>query len=361
MGGQATRRTIAVATAAWCLAGCQTRVVDLGGPGTPPCSDDAGPPASCAAPASYDGGAGYYAGTPVECADSTSTPLALGSTDAVTAALLGAWTGCAQGGPYVGATATGVQFTIDASGARFALLGLDAAWNLLPNGGSAYQGSFVVVDSSSTLGPGTYQVRFTADNGGVFLSQVAVLGSPTKLRFFAPGANDFAPARTWQFRATVCGPQFDTTDVCGSRDDLLSRMVGRWIWCSGTLGGPFGIPDPANLPGMPYVGIDIRPDATWSMLTEDVDGGLIAAPVTRSATESALTSGSVQFESNQTLWISGGATVVAPGSPRVDACGRVFMPSPVYACARCESATPSGCGETCPLSVSKSGEMVRAR
>jgi hypothetical protein len=329
--------------------------MDLGGSGIPPCREDAGPAASCAYSGPYDDGRGYFGGMPAECADSSGPPAALASTDEVTAALIGAWTGCGQGGPYAGAPSSALQFTSDG---RFAFFVEDAAWNLNPLTGSANQGTFVVLDASSTLGPGTYQVRFTADNGGVFLSQVAVLAAPAKLRFFAPGANDFAPARTWQFRAGVCGPQFDTTDVCSSGGGaLLSRMVGRWVWCSGPIGMPFVNFNPTPQPGTPYVGIEIHPDATWAMLSEDVDGGLIPAPTVMFATAS----GTLQIESSQTQWISGNETGIDPGIPLVDACGRVFLPSPVYACAACKSATPTCNGETCPLSPSDSGELVRVQ
>jgi hypothetical protein len=309
---------------------------------------------SCSYSGSYDDGGGYFGGIPLECADSSGTPVALASTDDVTAALIGAWTGCGQGGPYAGATGSAIQFTSDG---RFAFLGQDAAWNLNPLTGSADQGSFVVLDASSTLGPGTYQVRFTIDNGGVFLSQVSVLTAPAKLRFFAPSANDFAPARTWKFRAGLCGPQFGATDVCSSSGDaLLSRMAGRWFWCSGNLGLPFVNNDPTLQPGTPYVGIEIHPGGSWVMLTEDVDGGLIPAP----ATMFSMAAGSLELGSSQTVWISGSQAVFAPGVPLVDACGRVLLPSPVYACSDCLSATPTCNGETCPLSVSKSGELVRA-
>src|SRR5581483_11586185 len=103
--------------------------------------------------------------------------------------------------------ASPIEFTGDG---RFFSMEQDASGSaaLARSTAPASTGTFTVLDASAALGAGTYQVRFTAANGGVFLSQVDVFGAPARLRFFSPAAADFVPAQTLAYQAGVCGPSF---------------------------------------------------------------------------------------------------------------------------------------------------------
>jgi hypothetical protein len=358
MAPRTRTRWVGVAAAALATAACDGRTVDLGGTASS-CIDAASPPESCTYAGPYNDGSGYFGGIPYECADPGGTPQSPSSTDDVASALVGTWTGCAQTGPaaqtgpYAGVMSAGVEFTRDG---RFSLLGVDLAWNMQPIADPAHTGTFAVVDASATLGPGAYQVRFTADNGGVSLSQIVLVSSPTKLRFFTPQATDFAPARTWQFRAGICGPAFDPESTCGSDANLLSRMAGRWIWCSGQPGPPLLEPDPWPQPGSPYVGLEIGADSSWVALAVDTDGGLVPAPLTMFSS----ISGTVELGGSQTLWTSQNQTYVFPEPPRVDACGRVMMPFGPDRVCDCSTPTSTTCQVSpCPIDYQESLQMVR--
>ena len=163
-----------------------------------------------------------------------------------------------------------MEFTADG---RFFLMG-DAPNSLdlgrLTDGASS--GTFSVVDASPTLGPGAFQVRFSAGNGGVFLQQVAVLGSPSRLRFFAPAAADFVPAVSLSYQAGVCGPSFVMPSACQDQGDLLTRLQGRWLSCGGST--PLDIAWRGPTPPPPFVGVEIQ-GSTITGLVIDATGSVV--------------------------------------------------------------------------------------
>jgi hypothetical protein len=281
----------------------------------------------------------------------------------VASALVGVWTGCPKGpppfstsGPYAGTAAPGVEFTSDG---HFFLLSVDSDWNEQGIDKMADQGTFAVVDASSTLGPGEYQVRFTANDGEVSLSQVDVFASPPKLRFFGPQAADFSLAQTWKFRAGICGPSFVSQSSCVGQGDPFAPMVGRWLWCSGEPDTVFGIGS-LQLPGAPYVGIDIHADTTFNLLVQDDDGGLVPA----SPVPYATVSGTLQLgpSDGQSKWtgINPGAIIGGTlSTPLVDACGRAMLWDPTRICDCSYPNSPTCHASPCPVDPSRSQLLVR--
>jgi hypothetical protein len=298
-------------------------------------------------------GSGYFGGTPVACNDPDGTPVAANAPSDIAAALLGVWASCGTDGPYPGAGGNGVQFTSDG---RFAMLTSDyRTADLLPVTNLAYTGTFTVVDASSTLGPGTYQVRFTADNGGVNLAQIVALGSPPRLRFFVPQAADFVPALTWKFRAGVCGPGLSAENACTyGGNDVIARMQGRWIWCLGPPGyasGPGGGP----VPGAPSIGFDVHADGTFTMLTEDSAGNVIPEPPSMLNTSS----GTLQVVKGSLQWIGTPLSTQGNGLPVFDACGRTLVPFPGRSCDCREPNSPTCNVDPCPYDFTISQIYVR--
>jgi hypothetical protein len=212
---------------------------------------------------------GYVNAPPDYCDDPLGTPLT--TIDSITQAIVGVWVGC---------TGLGVEFTSDGhfaartyaqDGAHNAqLVGADT-----PDGG--YQGpstvgTFVVVDASSTLGAGTFQLRVTAADGTVEVQQIEVFGPPTRIRLSGGtgGISDYVKPMTYAYQAGTCGVTPGTCYSFKSAADVLNRVTGRWALCTG-VPGPLGA-----------LGLEIHSDGTWVGLTEDIDGQLVASSLPQS-------------------------------------------------------------------------------
>jgi hypothetical protein len=264
-----------------------------------------------------DGG-GFFANSAL-CGAPDGTLLALASPDTVAAALVGMWLGCGvsngMNGPFPGASTSTVEFTSDG---RFFLMGPSSdgsSWVRLTTPDAS--GNFAVIDASSTLGPGAYQVRFTTNSGGAFPVQVAVLGSPSRLRFFSPTQNDFVPMSSLAFQAGVCGPSFVEPAGCDDDGDLLTRLQGRWLSCGGGTVLDFAWPQSRPLP-FPFVGIEIR-GSTIGALEVDPTGALVSDPqFTGQLVISPGTSGFVMTGPH-------GQVNQVGASPTIDACGRALV------------------------------------
>lgn len=333
---------------------CRGERLDLGGTTGATCPADAAVPASCQYSGPYSDGSGYFNEVPLGCGQADGAALSPSSTGELAAALVGAWTACSNVGPYPGANSSYIQFTSDG---HFSLSAENA------DGAATYDGTFDVVDAASTLGPGTYQVRFTANDGSVSLTQVIAFSSPAKLRFFVPQAADYAPAQTWAFRAGVCGPSFDSDSACTS-EVTVPQMQGRWIWCSGPESGLFFFDQgPQQGPGWPYIGLDISADGSWVALAQDTDGGIVPAPPALGA----LVAGTLSLGPRGSIWAgseisspsssTSPTTGVEPNLPVIDACGRVLLPWPARDCA-CSNPDPNSC-PPCPIDPTQSPQFVR--
>jgi hypothetical protein len=328
---------------------CRAQLADLGGPD--PCKGDAEAAASsCRYTGPYSDGSGPFAGVPHYCGDPDGVQLA--SSANVGTAIVGVWAACGMSGPYPGSQAAGVQLGSDG---KFVLLDQDSNFTFQPSSDPGRSGTFALVDASSSLGSGTFQIRFTAANGGVSLVQVVVLGSPPRLRFFTPTPTDFVPALTWAFRAAVCGPQFGPPATCDSSDNLLARMQGCWIWCSGPDDSPLITQSgPSQVQPTP-VGLEVT-GTQWTLLFEDSRGTVVPDPER---------SGTLQLNSDgpyRSIWRNGGSQVLDPESPMIDACGRAMLLRPTGVCKQGETVTEQCVGPSCPcpLDPSRSGLFVRA-
>jgi hypothetical protein len=288
---------------------CGGNVVDLGGrPGATPddggapssledaiSSDDGAitndpsaitaPPGTCPYPVHssacvYTGacsdGSGYFAFNAyiyeAACSTPTGPPVSFMSASQVTAAISGLWAGCnGSGSSFVHTldqNASGIQL---ASDGHFTLL----TGPLIPANGGADTGTFEVVDASASLGPNTYQLRLAASNGGVYTTQVVVVGSEPTLRFFAPAADDYGPAQSKKFQAGVCGAPFGPVDTPSSGADALARLQGKWVLCGNS---DSDISGEGPLPGE---GLEFPGDGTVHFLYENAEGVLARDPNAR--------------------------------------------------------------------------------
>ncbi len=286
------------------LVACGGSVVDLGGrPGGSqddagtPSGDDGAPPfaplltgeagtcpypvqsSACVYTGPCNDGSGYFAFDSylyfASCPGPTGSPASFASPAEVSAALVGMWAACGEA-TFVGtldanatAKATGIQFTSDG---HFTLLTTSATKSLVTASSGADSGTFDVVDASASLGPGTYQVRLSASNGGVYTTQVVLVGAAPMLRFFAPTADDYGPALSKKFQAGVCGAPLGPTDTPSSGADALARMQGRWVLCSSPHADR---PIEGPLPGE---GLEFTADGTLYFLYENADGVLTRNP-----------------------------------------------------------------------------------
>jgi hypothetical protein len=281
------------------MAACNgPRVVDLGGRDQAPIvggdaavASDAAPAvgdnvvASDAAPAvgatctytgPYSDGSGYLADPPSSCTDASGALESFTSASGVAAALVGTWISCASGGSTnvfvrtLDSGAAGVEFRSDGTFTLLTTLTASTSdVSLVPATGASDSGTFVVLDASASLGPGTYQVRLSAMNGGVYTTQVVVFGATPGLRFFSPGADDYAPALTKKFEANVCGGPFGPVDSPASSGDAVARMQGKWARCPVTTSHMLG---PLTTHGQ---GLEFPGDGTWYTLFEDSSGNLV--------------------------------------------------------------------------------------
>jgi hypothetical protein len=247
-------------------------------PITPPPPSAPFDAASCAYAGPYSDGSGYLADIPTSCSEATGAQTSFTSTSAVAAALVGTWSTCGDASPtasnmtFVRALDAGAEGVVFASDGTFTLLAYSTGslsdLSLVPATGASDTGTFVVLDASSSLGPGTYQVRLSASDGGVYTTQVVFFGATPRLRFFSPQADDYAPALTKKYQANVCGKPFGPVYSPTGDDDALARMQGRWARCPGTS---------ANLLGAPVEGqgLEFPGDGTWYALFEDASGNLV--------------------------------------------------------------------------------------
>jgi hypothetical protein len=244
-----------------------------------------------AAPAACDAGlstgAGFAAGTPMECTLAPGTPHSVTSTNDVVSLLVGEWVSC---GTLILPDNVGIQFTADG---RFTQLTESDDHSLVPVGspgvpmataGSAgisgstagdpaisAGGTFSVVDGSSTYGPGTFELQLNPDSGGVFEGQITFTDSPRSFVFLYPDSRGdaYVPPDPWTPRANVCaacdsppgGTAIDQNDPAA----LSADVVGRWLWCAGADfgGGQGGV-----------MGVEFSGDGAWYWLVEALDGTL---------------------------------------------------------------------------------------
>jgi hypothetical protein len=241
-------------------------------------SDDASfDAASCAYSGPYSDGSGYLAAAPASCSAPSGTQESFTSVSDVVAALVGTWVWCESSSSpsstfvrTIDANAAGITFGSDGT---FTILeissGSPSDLSLLPGTGPSASGTFVVLDASATLGPGTYQARLSALNGGVYTSQVAVFGATARLRFFSPSAYDYVPALTKAYQANVCGPPFGPVYTPTGTADALARIQGRWAAC------PNADTDFLTGPASAGQGVEFPGDGTWYTLVEDGTGTLV--------------------------------------------------------------------------------------
>ncbi len=279
------------------MAACNGPQVDLGGrEGEGVSSADAGPskdagttpvtpPAgrypiespACTYEGPYSDGSGFLADIPAACSDPAGSPSTPISVAQVEAALVGTWSECAIGSD----ASSGFARTIDenagaiefASDGHFTLLTYGEGTqdiSLVPATGASDSGTFDVVDASSSLGPGTFQVRLSASDGGVHSAQVVVFDSTSRLRFFSPGASDYTHATTRRYQANVCGLPVGPIDTPSNGDEALARMLGRWARCA----TPGVTSSESAFEGE---GVELPGDGTWYALVESAAGDLVRA------------------------------------------------------------------------------------
>jgi hypothetical protein len=234
-------------------------------------------------------GTGFNANIPPACSAAdgpTQTPTSVAQ---VAQAVVGTWYDCLGSGPIftllgddIASGSQGIELTKDG---HYVVLGTGPAdYPILstastgafiplsvpaPDGGASIpvEGTYQVVDASASLGASAYQISFQPSTGGVYLAQVVMLGSPTKMRLISGAAStteEFAPALPLTFRAGVCnytqfGPQ---APPFATAAEMLAGIKGTWIWCAGT----------ALQTANAIVGIEFPGDYTFSYLIEDDSG-----------------------------------------------------------------------------------------
>jgi hypothetical protein len=231
--------------------------------------------ATCDYSGPYSDGSGLLSNgsPPSSCANLAGAASSFASTSEVASALVGSWVTCGQSllatvlvAPSTATGVAGIELTGD--GHYFLLSNVAGGGSLerttsIDGGGEAPggTGTFEVVDASTSLGAGQYQVRFAASNGEVYLAQVTVMDSPRAVRFFAPSEDDYVPALTRAYLANVCGPPLGPKHVLTDAADVAARIQGRWANCPPYVGGSQGW----EFPG----------DGTWFELVVDESGQLV--------------------------------------------------------------------------------------
>jgi hypothetical protein len=279
--------------------------------------------AACGYAGTCSDGAGYLANLPGACVEAVGAQQTFATTDEVTASLVGAWTTCAaRGDPFVKTldpNSIGVEFGSDG---HFTLL-VEAAGPsasdtfLVPGTGAIDSGTFAVVDASATLGAGTYQLRLSASDGGVYTTQVVVLdaGTGPRLRLFEPTADDYARAPTANYQAGVCGAPFGPIVTPSSEEDLLSRLQGRWARCP-ILGSTANSSDGSIVGTSPGVieGLEFAGNGTWYLLVEDVAGHLVRSTNPAGSLTVSFTSSSIMLKMTDSVG-------VLESQPVIGSCG----------------------------------------
>jgi len=283
--------------------------------------------AACAYSGVCSDGAGYLSDTPAWCVAAIGPQQSFASASQVAAAMVGVWTSCGTTTANefvraldVGVGAGSIEFTRDG---HFFLRALSR--DTIPQDltmkrltGPSDTGTLEVVDASATLGPGTYQARLTALDGGVHVTQVLLFGSPARLRFFSPGADDYVHAYTNKYQANICGPGFGPVYRPADRNDLLSHLQGRWARCPNH---PLDYLQEGITEG--GVGLEFPGDGTWYALVEDEGGNLVR-------TTNPSQHGSLQPGGSYTLTFSTADSASEPLEPVLDECGGLaFTPSDV--------------------------------
>ncbi len=275
---------------------CVARTVNLGG-------GDAGPPegveasafvskqttvATCTSPSEMSAtlGNGFTYERPAACDAAQGPAQAVTSAADVASRIVGLWYDCthkAFGIDVETANEIAVQLTADGHYALYGVFSDDndqpADMTLVPlspatgdpepdDGGSpvtaAAEGTFTVVDGSTTYGAGTYELQLHPANGGLFKGQVVITTSPAQLLFFPTNGTEqvFTPPLPWSPRAGVCSC-VNTTATPEFEDDAVSlakAIVGRWMWCAGDA-TPVG-----------NIGVEFATSNTWYELNEDQNG-----------------------------------------------------------------------------------------
>lgn len=117
---------------------------------------------------------------PGACGNAT-TPIALISVTQVQDLLVGPWTRCGSGSAIGNpAGEAGLVFAADGT---FRRLVRAADGTVVPASGVGQEGTWVVRDTTSMNGPGSYQVDLTVDGSGTYISAPVFLASPTTVRF----------------------------------------------------------------------------------------------------------------------------------------------------------------------------------
>jgi|CZKU01.1.fsa_nt_gi hypothetical protein len=234
-------------------------------------------------------GYGYRAMRPAECDAPQGSTAPVHSAADVAALLPGLWYDCDQksfGIDLVGDNVQAMQLTSDG---RYVAYGLDESSSLVPlasasigagtqsDGGSTgpypgATGTYEVVDGSATYGPGAYALQLHPDSGGLFEGQAIVSTGPVQLHFLPAhaAAQVLVPALPWSPRRGVCSclNVVETSEYDDDAANLAKAIVGKWLWCAGSGGGPMGI--------------EFDGDGAWYVLNEDPEGN-----VTRSAANTA--------------------------------------------------------------------------
>ncbi len=247
--------------------------------------------ATCDVDAGRSDGSGYSGLLPTICGDPptpSQAPVALSTTADVLAAIAGTWINCGS------ASFFSLLATSGASGVDFApqgvLVGLviDGGSNLVPlasavgylgsagdNSDPLTTASYDVVDSSATLGAGTFQIRMTGSNGTVEIAQILTYQNPARIQLVnASSTISLVRPVTFAYRAGVCPDAFAGGTMAPAGTDVRSLVAGRWIWCGGA-GQPefrygFDVPGDGTL-----VELDIDPTGNFVPLTTIAAGSFI--------------------------------------------------------------------------------------
>jgi hypothetical protein len=109
-----------------------------------------------------------------------TTPITLTSVIQVQDLLVGPWTRCGLGSAIgVADGEAGLEFAADG---RFRRLVRLADGTVVP-GSDGQEGTWIVRDTTTMNGPGSYQVDLAVDGQGTFVTMPAFLGSPVSVRF----------------------------------------------------------------------------------------------------------------------------------------------------------------------------------
>jgi hypothetical protein len=240
----------------------------------------------CFADAGLVDGTGYSGLVPSWCGDAPGAPLAFPSPADVTAAVPGTWIDCDDPNFFsvLAGPVNGVQITSDGHIESLYVDGetkLANPGDFTPFSGSAGSSGFspestnaalamatyAIVDSSATLGAGTFQMRITGSDGSIEQAQILVWGSPDRIKLVLGNESvTLVRAVSFQYRAGVCSPAFSGgTAMQQGGSPFAGLSAGRWIWCGGE-----------GIPAFSY-GFDMQDDGGALQLGIDWSGNFVAA------------------------------------------------------------------------------------